>query len=289
MTPAPHSLRTLAGATLLLAAMAGAHAATADSPTTRSNGTDQPVAKGQGRQFWQISDYTTVQLVPRERGGADNQHPWNVDGDVLQHELDSIQVMRGKSAKPLFGSGEVEAVVATLVEAFGKARPDQDIALVSTARHDDNSFLSISAVTARLFFVDGHLNVIVRDPRQDFYDTARGTGMAPHFTVGSRTAPSSAQLMTANGSNARPDWVVLSPTPVAAPAMAGMPAPAAPMAMPQMAMPMGGSPATPPAPMAAPAGNDPEKRLELLKRLYDKGLITSDEYQKKRQEILQGL
>ena len=40
---------------------------------------------------------------------------------------------------------------------------------------------------------------------------------------------------------------------------------------------------------AVPAQGDPEKRLELLKRLYDKGLITSDEYQKKRQEILQGL
>ena len=75
-----------------------------------------------------------------------------------------------------------------LVEALANARPDQDLALVSSARHEDNTFYGITAVTARLFVVDGHLNLIVHDARADFYDTARGSGMAPHFTIGSRTA-----------------------------------------------------------------------------------------------------
>jgi hypothetical protein len=282
MTAAPRTLRHIAAATLLLAATAGVHAVTAESPTTRSKGVDTPTVKGAGRQFWQISDYTTVQLLPREPGGADNQHPWTVDPDVLKRQLESVQVVRGGSAKTLFGSGEVDTLLPTLVEVFAKARPDQDIAVVSAGRHDDNTFLGVTAVTARLFVADGRLNLIVRDAREDFYDKARGRGTAPSFTVGSRTTAGSADLRSASGRNTRPDWLVLSTEPVAAPpAMAAPAAPAAPVA----ASP---APAAPVAPAAAPS-NDPEKRLEVLKRLYDKGLITSDEYQKKRQEILQGL
>ena len=48
--------------------------------------------------------------------------------------------------------------------------------------------------------------------------------------------------------------------------------------------------ASPPAPApAAPAAEDAEQRLTTLKRLYDKGLITKSEYEKKRQEILKSL
>ena len=42
-----------------------------------------------------------------------------------------------------------------------------------------------------------------------------------------------------------------------------------------------------PAPASAPA--DPAERLLKLKDLFDRGLITADEYEKKRQEILKGL
>jgi hypothetical protein len=47
--------------------------------------------------------------------------------------------------------------------------------------------------------------------------------------------------------------------------------------------------APPPARKAldAAAAEDIERRLETLKRLRDKSLITEDEYQQKRKEILQ--
>jgi hypothetical protein len=51
-------------------------------------------------------------------------------------------------------------------------------------------------------------------------------------------------------------------------------------------------PVAPPAPMAAPAApamSDAEQRLVNIKRLYDKGLLTKAEYEKKRQEIIKGL
>ena len=110
------------------------------------------------------------------------------EANTLHAWLQQIQVMRGGAAKPLFAIDELNNILPSLVEALAHARPDQDVAVVSAARHEDNTFFSISAVTARLFAVDGHLNIIVHDARFDFYDTARGSGMAPHFTVGSRTA-----------------------------------------------------------------------------------------------------
>ena len=80
-------------------------------------------------------------------------------------------------------------------------------------------------------------------------------------------------------------------TPDSTAAAAATPAPAepAPSVIPAPMPRSQAAPVAPVAPAAPAAGNDAEKRLELLKRLYDKGLITSDEYQKKRQEILQGL
>ena len=66
-------------------------------------------------------------------------------------------------------------------------------------------------------------------------------------------------------------------------------APAAPAA-PAVVAPI---PPAPPAAAAAPAapdaGGDAEQRLLTIKRLYDKGLLTKSEYEKKRAEIIKGL
>ncbi len=273
-------------AILALAAIAGAHAATADSPTSRSTGIDAKKSAASGRQVWQISDYSTLQLVARESGGPANQQPWQVEPEALRAMLATAQLeTKGGVYKPLFAADELSALVPSLVEALGQAQPDQDIAVVSTARHGDNTFLALSAVTARMFVADGQLNLIVRDGRFDFYDTARGTGVAPHFTVGSRTRPGSAHLRGATAANVRADWLTMSTTPVPAPTAAPAPAPA-PAANPPAATPPVARPAAPSLP---PVGGDAEQRLKTLKRLFDQGLITAEEYQRKRQEIIQSL
>jgi hypothetical protein len=75
------------------------------------------------------------------------------------------------------------------------------------------------------------------------------------------------------------------------PAAATTANPAAPPATPFVAP----APAVPAAPAAAPVAHDKawydqaETRLEALKRLRDRNLITEDEYQKKRREILDTL
>jgi len=290
------------GSALLLATLS-ASAFQADSPIGWSG--TAPVMRGvTGRQLWRIADYTTVELVAREAGAPANQHPWTIEPNTLHALLQQVQVIRGGAAKPLFAIDELNNIVPAITEALANARPDQDLALVSSARHEDNTFYSITAVTARLFVVDGHLNLIVRDPRVDFYDAARGSGMAPHFTTGSRTAPGSATIQSASATNRRADWLVLSasaappaaPGPMTPPAALAPAAPMAPLPPAPVAAPAPPAvvlvPVAPPAPMAAPAApamSDAEQRLVNIKRLYDKGLLTKAEYEKKRQEIIKGL
>ena len=264
-----------------------------------------PLVKGAtGRQLWRIADYTTVELVAREPGAPDNQHPWTIEANTLHALLQQVQVIRGGLAKPLFAIDELNNIVPAITEALAHARADQDIAVVSSARHEDNTFYGITAVTARLFVIDGHLNLIVHDARVDFYDAARGSGMAPHFTVGSRTSEGSSPIASPSGTNKRGDWLVLAPVsaPPAAPAApAVMMAPPAAVAPPAVVAPP--APVAPAAPVVAPvppaplvaapaapaAPQDAEQRLLTIKRLYDKGLLTKAEYEKKRAEIIKGL
>jgi hypothetical protein len=76
----------------------------------------------------------------------------------------------------------------------------------------------------------------------------------------------------------RTNWLVFDLSPAGTP-FEPQPVAATPAVPPVMA--------PPPTPAAAPA--NPEERLRRLKDLRDKGLITADEYEKKRQEILKGL
>ncbi|HEX7688865.1 MAG TPA: hypothetical protein VF453_14220, partial [Burkholderiaceae bacterium] len=195
----------------------------AQAQTAGSVSSVPSVQKGTtGRQLWRLSDFSTVELVAIEPGAPANQHPWETDASALRTMLQQVTITKGKGTKPLFGSEELGNLVPALVEAFANARPDQDVAVISSARHDDNSFYGVSAVTARLFFVGGHLNMIVHDPRYDFYDSARGMGVAPHFTIGSRTEAGVAPVYSPTATSSRPDWLVLNAAP--APAAVGVPA-----------------------------------------------------------------
>lgn len=283
--------RVVFGASLLLGVLA-APAFAAESPTAVSG--TAPLVKGAtGRQLWRIADYTTVELVAREPGTPDNQHPFALEPNTLHAWLQQVQLVemgRDGLPRPLFAIDELRNIVPALADALAHARPDQDVALVSSARHEDNTFYGLTAVSARLFAYDGHLNLIVHDARNDFYDTARGSGMAPHFTPGSRTAPGSARIQSPTGTNKRGDWLVLDTVAAAAPAPTPAVAPYAPMApAPAAVAPVAVAPVAPVAPVVTPTANDAEQRLLTLKRLYDKGLITKPEYEKKRAEILKSL
>jgi hypothetical protein len=113
------------------------------------------------------------------------------------------------------------------------------------------------------------LQLIVHDARLEFYGIYRGTHVAPRFTFGSRDTGSAVVLQSSAAEARRADWLsipVSAGVPTAAPAAAAAP------------MPRSAS--------AASDAADIERRLETLKRLRERNLITEEEYQQKRKSIL---
>ena len=250
------------------------------------------------QRLWSIHEFTRIELVAREPGAEPNQHPATLQPEGLRQQLAQIQAVGRNGPQPLFAPDELGELVLPLTQALERAGPGDDVLLLSSARRAGDIFMAPTAVTARLFVQGGQLQFIVRDARLEFYDTYRGTHVAPRFGFGSRKAAGGASVQSAAAASTRPDWLAIplqGAAPVSAAAVPAVPAtPAAAPAVPTVIAP---AVMAAPAPVAAPpparkaldaaAVEDIERRLEVLKRLRDKGLINEDEYQQKRKEILQ--
>ncbi|HZE92614.1 MAG TPA: SHOCT domain-containing protein [Rhizobacter sp.] len=262
--------RLLCGA--LLAGGLGGGAAQAAGADTPAGPARPPAASSKaeaGGRSWQIHEFTRVDLVAREAGATPNQHPAGLAPEALRDLLAGVGFTSSRGRVPLFAGDELAELAGPLSQALKSAGPGDDVLLLSSARREYGLLGAPTAVTARLFVQDGQLQLIVHDARLDFYDTYRGTYAAPHFVFGSRSLAGSVSLQAPGATPQRADWLALAAPAAAVPAVPGA-APAPSRASPE--------PAT---------GQDAERRLETLKRLRDKNLISEDEYQQKRKEILQ--
>ena len=293
---ATHSARRLSFALICCALFFAwpAHAGLMDKLFGQDTAAADAPKVAAGQRLWAIREFTQVELVAREAGAPDNQQPIQLPAETLRQHLAQIEFAGPNGPVPLFTTDELADLVAPLVQALAVAGPSQDVLLLSTARREGGILGAPKAITARIFAQGGSLQLIVHDARFDFYDVYRGTYVKPKFTYGSRGAAAQAVLQSPSATNHRPDWLVVPLATSAAPAAAAAPMQAAPV----QAAPMQASPpnAVPVAPVAAPAPRKPldptgaddiERRLETLKRLRDRNLITEDEYQQKRKEILQ--
>ena len=290
-TLAPARWKPLLLCAALLGSALPAQAGWMDSLFGKGGASAEAAKPGAGQRLWPIGEFTMVRLVAHEAGSSPNQQPVQLQPEVLRQQLALVQSVGRSGRQPLFAADELASLVEPLVQAFGRAGPNDDVLLLSASRRDGGVLMAPTAVTARLFVQGGELQLIVHDARFDFYDTYRGTQVAPRFTYGSRTAAGEAVIQSAGASNRRPDWLSIPLQMAAAPAATLPPTPppatAAPAALPPPPAPPQAAPAPAPKPLDAAAAADIERRLETLKRLHDKGLITNDEYQQKRKEILQ--
>ena len=279
-----------------------------------SSATRDAAKPGKTQRLWRLHEFTAVAIQPRETGSSPNQHPVSLQPEALRQQLAAVTTTVNGAQQPLFATDELNELVGPLTQALANAGPNEDVVLVSSSRREGGILAAPTAVTARLFVQGGALQFVVHDARFEFYDTYRGTHVEPTFTYGSRTAggkPGNAALKSASAASTRADWLAIPlamPTAAAAvPAAPGGAAPAAVApAVPVVTAPAAAAagtaapaavlPAPMPAPAAAPAPRKPmdaagaediERRLETLKRLRDRNLITEEEYQQKRKEILQ--
>lgn len=247
------------------------------------------------QRSWQISEFTAVRLTEKEAGAANNEHPATLNADALRMQLASVQVTARGETQALFGADELQELNPVLAEALSVAGPGDDVLLLSTSRRGGGLLSTPYGMTARLFVQGGALQFIVHDARLDFVNAYRGTHVVPTFVFGSRTQTGLDTLRSTSAATRRADWlsfplggVAAAPAPVAVPALA-------PAATTRPAAAAAATPAAPAAAPAAPSARDAafydaqEQRLRGLKRLRDQGLLTEEEYQQKRREIMQSL
>lgn len=237
------------------------------------------------RQEWKVAGFTWVKLVPREAGSPPNDHPAAFARASLAARLGAVQLRAPDGDTPLFAQKELAAILEPLCQAFASAGPDQDVQLLSTYRREGSVLNPATAATVRLFHQGGALQMIVHDARKDFLAEDHATEKKPAFTFGSRTAPGEVQVLGPGTTSQRPDWLGFPDAPAAAPAPvpAAAPAPAAP-APDVAAVQPAGPPAWDPA-----AFERQEQRLKGLKRLREENLISEEEYQEKRKQVLDAL
>jgi len=246
------------------------------------------------RTYWDLGFFTWIRLVPGEAGALPNEHPALLAPEAIQQKLGAIRVQLEDGAEPLFFPQELAELAKPLREALSLAEPGEDLLLVSSSRRGAGLLSAPLTLTARLFVKDGALQVILRDVRHNYADAFHGTNVQPEFPFGSRSKPSQAEMRCEGALRTRPDWLAFPLDGLRAPA-APVPAPVVPQPAAETPAPRALSPAAAPAAAPAPSGNRDsafyraqEERLRSLKRLRDENLITEDEYQAKRQEILKG-
>ena len=257
-----------------------------------------------------------------------NNHPQDL-GDRLRLALASLRIDLPDREKtvPVFTHSELEKITGPLLRAFENATPDEDIAIAIEGAHQGTIGFQRTITTARLFIQNNELQIVFGQLHEPFdeYDTPihaerRDFRLNP-LLPGSRCEkagkkfpsiiPTQMVLFHEQGNIPRKNWVAIN--------LAAQPqVPQAPMAMPptyrvpaQTAPPAYQTPAqaAPPAyqaprQTAPPAAQDANRmvpapaqqpaktileRLQILKDLRVKGLITEQEYQEKKKEILNSL
>jgi pyruvate/2-oxoglutarate dehydrogenase complex dihydrolipoamide acyltransferase (E2) component len=292
MTKQPSTLIWLQRAALcggLLVGAVPAHAGLFDS-LFGGKPADAAPSVDPAQRIWRIGEFTTVQLVPAEPGAAPNQHPFRLGADVLRWQFGGIRTTVGGKTVNLFGNDEINEIAEPLAQAFALAGPGDDVLLISSSRRGASFLTDVTAVTARLFVQDGSLQFVVRDTRLEFVKEYISSRNAPKFSYGSRALASKAAVTHSGATSRRADWLALGLTlpgaaPAAATAAQPAPAAAAPPAAPAQVTPA----AAPAAAAPEPLQTELEHRLATLKRLRDRGLISEEEFQEKRKEVLKQL
>lgn len=259
---------------------------------SKSSSGDKPAVPSD-RRTWRIGEFTAIQRAEREAGAAANQHPATIAPETLRQLLAPVRLVVGNGTQPLFSPDELGDLIEPLAEALSVATPGDDLLLLSTHRRGGGVLVAPLGLTARLFVQDNALHLIVHEARRDFVNAYIGSRIPPTFTFGSRARAGVVTLQDPGATVRRADWLAIPVTRVAAPAPAPQPVV---LPAPAPGVPPKAQAAPPPAPVPAPAArpapasaDEIEQRLLTLKRLRERGLISEEEYQQKRREILQAL
>ena len=235
----------------------------------------QPVRK--------FGEYSALSLVAIEAGAVQNQQPLTIKEQDIAVMLEELTFDRGDGrSKPLFDREEVRVVADELARAFSRAGPGQDVVVMSTSRRNEGAVSLPTTVALRAFVNDQRINLIVGESRADLLSLFRHTGIAPSVNFGSRQMASAVRLSSRQGEAKRVDWVSF---------LLGSGGKSHSLSEPKT-----GTNAQPThsqtnrsVPRDEGFYREQASRLEGLRMLHEKHLLTDEEYQRKRAAIVDAM
>ncbi len=246
--------------------------------------------------LWE-EQYGYVRIERAERNAPVNDHPVSFTAEQVRQLLNHLQVEKGTArAKTVFDAKELDDISQPIALALANAGTDEDVTFAVAGQKGPITFMKKRLLTTgRIFNRDGMVNIIFGLVHAEFEDQFKATGILRGFTPGSRAGRIETRWNISSTNPAvqyasdRKDWVRISDqagiivaqkteTPVRPKAVSE-----------QEAAPLSDQTVSPPSRRIKPDYQDLEQRLEVLKRLRGRDLITEKEYQQKRQAILNQL
>lgn len=227
------------------------------------------------------------QDVLKDKSKVPNEHPADISQERLGEILSAIELSTQENKKPvpLFTRSSLENLVPLLQDGLRQATANEDVTFAVIGLYSSAFGLAKSpkVVSGRLFYQGGKINLIV-GKAQELVNDRQDRRLYP-FTPGSRRYSTEEKwtLLPQPGQPAltmlRQDWVAFDNNWKA-------------VAVSAPAIDKAGEQPTQPSPInqlfSGKSGKVAE-RLNLLKELRDKGVITEEEYRGKRLTILNEL
>ena len=254
-----------------------------------------------------------------------NQHPAQLGSDLITNALEGLEARSGggffkkKKLRKLFSLQQARLLGQYVSTGLSRARPDQDIVFVLARSEKKYLILQNTGFTGgRVFYLDGKLHLIIGDYDsegdrfKEAVERSHGiTHVKQHFKHGRRAKPTGFKgailagdgvSLHIDGKKTRRDWLEIDLEQAAsvhlaqkaeqaaqeAPTSAAMQAEAARMARERREMRL--EMAKMRKEMKSSNGDSSprtiEQRLATLQDLRDKELISAEEYQQKREQIL---
>ena len=242
--------------------------------------------------------------IEKADGGTSPGSLPKLSADAVRAVLASVQISGDGETGPLMDNDQLSVISGPIANGLAQAGPGQDVTFAVQAKSGILDYLGPPRATAGRVFVDGDSVGLIIGMVHGTYLTSTFAADPSRIRTGSRLSaqetehrilPGGAVTLAVAG---RGDWARISS--FAWTGTYGMPlvqTPAAPAALPaaavvpgQVPAPVAAQPATPAAAPAVP--QDPaqiEQRFAALKRLLDNHMISQDEYDHAKADLLKAM
>jgi hypothetical protein len=217
--------------------------------------------------------------------GNRNSHPITLAADQLSAALSRVRASSGETGEiiDLFPEKNREESAVLLAKELRRIDPGQELHLVSFRQVGAFFSGQRNASAARVFMENGRLNLIFGQIDLFFSEFRDPDRPVPPMGSRKRAASLKGRIIPAEGLtfvDGRNDWVALDLVPTTPPPPAVVPA----------AKETGQAPGEKfPTATIQPKERSIEEKLQILKNLRDKDLITEQEYADKKREIIDSL